>query len=323
MTTLSPPSSLRRPTAVALGTFDGLHAGHRLVISQAQAMAADNPSLEEGPIPTLVSFWPHPREVLYGETRLRLDLPEEKLVMLEPLGIQQLVLLPFTTQLAALTPERFVAEVLDSQLEARCVAVGENFRFGVNRSGDAATLTSLGRKHGIRVAVVPLLRDAEGRVSSSRIRQALGNGEITEAEALLGRPYRFEGCVRAGRGLGRQLGWPTANLAVSGRKFLPKEGVYAALVWIPELPGGSPRPAVMNLGPQPTVDADAASSVEVHLLDYDQHLVGRKVVVQPIRWLRGQRRFANLEALSNQIGSDVERARNLLASLQWGGKEPH
>lgn len=314
MTTLSPPALVRRPTAVALGTFDGLHAGHRLVIQQARAMAAEASADDGAPVPTVVSFWPHPREVLYGETRLRLDLPEEKLALLDPLGIQQLVLLPFTAQLASLNPDRFVTEVLAHQLDARCVAVGENFRFGANRSGDAQELCSLGRSHGIRVAVVPTLHDAEARVSSSRIRRALGEGRILEAEALLGRPYRFEGWVRRGRGLGRQLGWPTANLEVSGRKFLPMEGVYAALAWTPTSAGEGPWPAVMNLGRQPTVDPNAPSSVEVHLLDHQGDLVGQRVVVQPICWLRGQRRFANLEELAAQIGCDVEQARAQLAT---------
>ena len=313
LTSLSPPAPLRLPTAVALGTFDGLHAGHRLVITQARTMAGQESSPTK-PVPTVVSFWPHPREVLYGETRLRLDLPQEKLALLDPLGIQQLVLLPFTPHLAALTPERFVAEVLADQLQARCVAIGENFRFGAHRSGDAQALCALGQLHGIRVAVVPMLHDASGRVSSSRIRQALAAGRLCEAEALLGRPYRFEGLVKRGRGLGRQLGWPTANLEVSGRKFLPKEGVYAALVCTPGQSWSAPTPAVMNLGRQPTVDPEAPSSLEVHLLDRDEDLVGCKLVVQPTNWLRSQQRFANLDELSLQIRRDGHQARTLLAS---------
>jgi len=314
VTTLSPPDPLRRPTALALGTFDGLHAGHRRVIQAAIAMAQEEPSQESAPVPTVVSFWPHPREVLYGEWRLRLDLPEEKLALLDPLGIQQLVLLPFTRDLASLPPERFVEDVLVRQLAARCVAVGENFRFGAQRAGDVGDLSRLGRQHGIQVTVVPMLHDACGRVSSSRIRQALAEGRMAEAEALLGRPYRFEGRVRRGRGLGRPLGWPTANLEISGRKFLPLEGVYTALVWMAAPPSEGPMAAVMNLGRQPTVDPEAPSSVEVHLLDRDLDLVNRRLLVQPLHWLRGQRRFANLEELTHQIGCDAELAREQLAS---------
>lgn len=315
VTTLSPPAPIRRPTAVALGTFDGLHAGHRRVIQEALALAANGLAGESPPTPTVVSFWPHPREVLYGETRLRLDLPEEKLPLLAPLGIQQLVMLPFTTALASLTPERFVEEVLVGQLEARCVAVGENFRFGAHRSGDASDLGRLASTHGIPVAVVPTLNDGAGRVSSSRIRQALAEGRIAAAEALLGRPYRFAGTVVQGRGLGRQLGWPTANLQVSGRKFLPLEGVYAALAWMGDPEAAPPMAAVMNLGRQPTIDPAAPSAVEVHVLDRQVELLGRGLVVQPLRWLRGQRRFANLEELSEQIARDANEARELSASL--------
>jgi riboflavin kinase/FMN adenylyltransferase len=305
---------VRTPTALALGTFDGLHAGHRRVIQAAIALAREESGRDPAPVPTVVSFWPHPREVLYGETRLRLDLPEEKLAVLETLGIQQLVLLPFTRALASLSPERFVEDVLLHQLEARCVVVGENFRFGAQRSGDAEALTHLGRRHAIRVAVVPTLHDAAGRVSSSRIRQALAEGRIPAAEALLGRPYQFAGRVVKGRGLARQLGWPTANLEVSARKFLPMEGVYASLAWVGEDPGEGPMAAVMNLGRQPTVDPAAPSLPEVHLLDREVDLLGRRLVVQPLRWLRGQRRFANLQELAAQIGADVEASRR-----QWAG----
>ncbi len=309
MTRLSPPAPVRTPTALALGTFDGLHAGHRRVIQEAIALGREASDQLPASVPTVVSFWPHPREVLDGETRLCLDLPDEKLALLEPLGIKQLVLLPFTRDLARLTPESFVEEVLAHQLEARSVVVGENFRFGVKRSGDVEDLARLGRRHGIRVAVVPILSDGAGRVSSSRVREALAEGRIPAAEELLGRPYRFAGQVVKGRGLARQLGWPTANLEVSDRKFLPMEGVYAAMVWIDGETGEGPLAAVMNLGRQPTVDPEAPSLPEVHLLDREGDLLGRRLVVQPLRWLRGQRRFASLEELSAQIRCDVDASR--------------
>jgi riboflavin kinase/FMN adenylyltransferase len=295
---------------VALGSFDGLHHGHRRVIA---AIAADP---APGLVPTVVSFWPHPREVLHGEPRLRLDLPAEKLDLLEPYGIRQLVLVPFTPELAALSPEAFVEQVLVGQLQAREVAVGENFRFGVGRCGDTATLQAIGAGHGIQVHVLPMLWDGAERVSSSRIRRALAAGEIEESTRLLERPYRFTGRVVRGRGLGRELGWPTANLQVDGRKFLPAEGVYAASAWLAGAGRGPDEgmAAVMNLGPQPTVDPMAPSAVEVHLLDRQLELEGRELVVEPVRLLRRQRRFESLEALSEQIGRDAEQARALLLS---------
>ena len=222
MIPLRNPDEARGPTAIALGSFDGLHEGHRRVIEAAVAGALGGGA---GLVPTVVSFWPHPREVLFGETRLRLDLPSEKLHLLEPLGIAQLVLVPFTPDLAALSPEGFVEAVLVGQLQAGLVAVGENFRFGAGRSGDTDTLRRLAGAHGVEVQVLPMLDDASGRLSSSRVRSALAGGDLAEAARLLARPYRFGGRVVQGRGLGRQLGWPTANLQVDGRKFLPLEGV--------------------------------------------------------------------------------------------------
>ncbi|MCT0218017.1 bifunctional riboflavin kinase/FAD synthetase [Synechococcus sp. CS-1329] len=321
MIPLRSPQEAMRPTAVALGSFDGLHQGHRRVI--AAVAAAPTPGL----VPTVVSFWPHPRELLYGEPRLRLDLPGEKLALLEPYGIRQLVLVPFTRQLSLLSPEAFIEQVLVGELQAREVAVGENFRFGHDRSGDTTSLRQIGERHGLRVLVSSMLWDGSERISSSRIRRALAAGAIDEANRLLERPYRFSGRVVRGRGLGRQLSWPTANLQVDGRKFLPQEGVYAA--WVrttaPTLGGealqacGQPMAAVMNLGPQPTVDPLAPSAVEVHLLDREIELVGRDLEVEPLQLLRHQQRFAGLEELSRQIGVDAAQARLLLKRGSAGG----
>lgn len=305
------------PTAIALGSFDGLHEGHRRVIAAAVAGAVGATRLDGLVlVPTVVSFWPHPREVLYGEARLRLDLPAEKLHLLQPLGIEQLVLVPFTPALAALSPQAFVEQVLVGQLQAGLVAVGENFRFGAGRSGDTATLRRLAEAHGVEVVVLPMLADGGDRLSSSRIRRALSGGELQEAARLLGRPYRFGGRVVQGRGLGRQLGWPTANLQVDGRKFLPLEGVYAAWVWLVDDVGlaQAPLPAVMNLGPQPTVDPTAPSAVEVHLLGRRIELAHAELLVEPVALLRRQQRFENLEALVAQIAADAARAEQLLGS---------
>ena len=203
MIPLLEPGQAKGPTAVALGSFDGLHPGHRSVIAAVTDRAG-----QRGLVPTVVSFWPHPREVLFGEPRLRLDLPAEKLALLEPLGIEQLVLVPFTRALAALSPEAFVQEVLHGQLQAGLVVVGENFRFGAGRSGTTETLRQLGAERGIDVQIQPLLAEGTEQFSSSRIRRALSGGDLKEATRLLGRPYRFGGSVVSGRGLGRQLGWP-------------------------------------------------------------------------------------------------------------------
>ncbi|MFZ9270649.1 MAG: bifunctional riboflavin kinase/FAD synthetase [Prochlorococcaceae cyanobacterium] len=305
MIPLRTPAEAARPAALALGSFDGLHQGHGQVIAAVTAAAAADPQL----VPSVVSFWPHPREVLYGEPRLRLDLPAEKLLLLEPLGIAQLVLVPFDRVLAALSPGDFVEQVLVGQLGAGFIAVGENFRFGVGRSGSASDLQRLAAAMGIAVQVVPTLCDAGGRHSSSRIREALAAGELKQAETLLQRPYRFQGQVVSGRGLGTGLGWPTANLQVDGRKFLPREGVYAARAWLAGQ--AEAMAAVMNLGPQPTIDPAAPSAVEVHLLDRQLELLGAELTIEPLALLRQQQRFDGLEALKAQIGRDADQARAL------------
>ena len=304
---LRSPQDARRPTALALGSFDGLHAGHRHVIGQTTDV--------EAAVPTVVSFWPHPREVLFGEARLRLDLPSEKLELLQPLGIEQLVLVPFTRELAQLSAEAFVNSVLLDTLQAQRIAVGANFRFGKNRSGDADVLQRVAAARGVEVLVTEIVEDGNGRMSSSRIRAALESGDLDTAKTLLGRPYRFQGRVVRGRGLGRELGWPTANLQVDGRKFLPALGVYAAWAWVDGR--DQPLAAVMNLGPQPTVDPTSPSAVEVHLLDRSIELESRLLMVEPVQRLRGQQRFNGLEELSAQIGRDADQARSLL-SVQTG-----
>ena len=302
MIPLCSPQEAKLPTSIALGSFDGLHSGHRRVIKGIK---------RNGPeIATVVSFWPHPREILYGEPRLRLDLPSEKAHLLEPLGIKQLVLVPFNRELASLSAETFINKVLIETLDARQISIGENFKFGKDREGDALTLTRIADKKGVDVTIVPILKDDYGRVSSSRIRSALNAGDINNAEALLGRPYNFRGVVVKGKGLGKKIGWPTANLQVNGRKFLPGLGVYAAWAWINKK--DKAFPAVMNLGPQPTFDPNSLSAVEVHLLAQQIDLLGEELIIQPVKRLRGQERFDDFEKLSQQISSDALQARLLL-----------
>lgn len=308
MIPLRTPDAIQTPTALALGSFDGLHAGHRRVIAQVTEDV-------DGAVPTVASFWPHPREVLFDEVRLRLHLPQEKLHLLAPLGIRQLVLLPFDRRFARLSPEEFMAQVLVRQLRAAVVAVGENFRFGAGRCGDAVLLRKLGRRHGVRVRVATLLGDGRQRISSSRIRSALEQGRLEEASRLMPHPYRLQGRVVAGRGLGRELGWPTANLQVNGRKFLPREGVYGCWVRVGD---EGPFAAVMNLGPQPTVDPAAPSAVEVHLLDRTMTLNGLELEVEPVCFLRSQQTFQDLDHLSAQIGKDARQARQILLSQVVG-----
>ena len=305
MISLLAPSEIKEPTSLAIGSFDGLHEGHRTLIK--------NVVNEYEYTPTIASFWPHPREILFRETRLRLDLPLEKLPLLENLGIKQLVLIPFDLKLSRLSAEEFINNILINQLQARTISVGENFRFGYKRSGDINTIKNSIKDKNIKLNIVPILKDQEGRISSSRVRQLLLQGELLKAKALLKRPYSFSGKVVKGKGIGKTIGFPTANLQIDGRKFLPREGVYAA--WTKEINSGTKFPSVMNLGPQPTINPLSPSAVEVHIIDKNINLYDLELFVEPIKMIRTQIKFPNIDKLSNQISKDKELAKTILQEI--------
>ena len=304
MIPLCAPENAKLPTALALGSFDGLHLGHKKVIKAILK--------EQLGVPTVVSFWPHPREVLFGESRLRLDLPSEKTLLLKPLGIEQLVLVPFNKALASKSAETFANEILIKTLHAKHIAVGENFRFGRNREGDTSTLKKIGASLGIKVSIIPICEDDHGRLSSSRIRKALNDGDLKYAKYLLNRPYTFRGTVERGKGLGKKIGWPTANLKIDGRKFLPSLGVYAA--WAAIANKKERFAAIMNLGTQPTIDPNSSSAVEVHLLDKEINILGKELIIEPVQRMRIQKKFENIEALSKQISLDAKLAKEILTN---------
>ena len=302
MISLLTPSEVKEPTSLAIGSFDGLHEGHRTLIKSVVN--------EYEFTPTIASFWPHPREILYKETRLRLDLPLEKLPLLENLGIKQLVLIPFDLELSRFSAEEFINNILINQLQARTISVGENFRFGYKRSGDIHTIKNSIKNKNIKLNIVPLLKDQEGRISSSRVRNLLLQSDLVKAKDLLKRPYSFSGKVVKGKGIGKKIGFPTANLQIDGRKFLPGEGVYAA--WTKEINSGKKFPSVMNLGPQPTINPLSPSAVEVHIIDKNINLYDLELLVEPIQMIRTQIKFSNMEELAKQISKDKQLAKIIL-----------
>ena len=305
MISLLTPSEVKEPTSLAIGSFDGLHEGHRTLIKSVVN--------EYEFTPTIASFWPHPREILFKETRLRLDLPSEKLPLLENLGIKQLVLIPFDLQLSRLSAEEFINDILINQLQARTISVGENFRFGYKRRGDINTIKNSIKNKNIKLNIVPILKDQEGRISSSRVRQLLLQSDLSKAKALLKRPYSFSGKVVKGKGIGKTIGFPTANLQIDGRKFLPGEGVYAA--WTKETNSGNRFPSVMNLGPQPTINPLSPSAVEVHIIDKNINLYDLELLIEPIKMIRTQLKFSNINELSKQISKDKELAKTILQEI--------
>jgi riboflavin kinase/FMN adenylyltransferase len=266
--------------AIAIGTFDGVHRGHRRVIEAAKAAGLPT---------TVVTFDPHPRTALGNRVELLATL-ERRLELLAELEVDVHVV-PFTSELALKTPEEFVDDVL-RPLGTRVIAAGENFRFGRGRSGDLNTLARL----GFDVRPVPLV---EG-VSSSRIRQLLAAGEIAGAAQLLGRPAEVEGTVVAGDARGGTLGYPTANLAVPSELLVPAYGIYAGRA-------GDHR-AAMSIGVNPHYGGEERR-VEAFLLDFAGDLYGRRLVVELWKRLRSERAFASEQELIDQIGRDVEQAR--------------
>ena len=302
MISLISPSEVKNPTSIAIGSFDGIHAGHRKLI--------DSVVEEKEFTPTIASFWPHPREVLHKETRLRLDLPKEKLPILEILGIQQLVLIPFDEKLSKLSAERFVNEILINQLQAKSISVGENFRFGYKRSGDIHLIKNSIKNTDIKLKIISILEDNEGRISSSRVRDLLKKGDLKNACEILKRPYIFTGKVIKNKGIGKIIGFPTANLEIDGRKFLPGEGVYAA--WAKIRSSSYKIPSIMNLGPQPTINPLLPSAVEVHLINKDINLYGFDLSIEPVKKIRSQIKFENISQLSNQISKDKDIALKIL-----------
>jgi riboflavin kinase/FMN adenylyltransferase len=299
---------IKTPTSVALGNFDGIHRGHRQVIQPI--LGLDNLTIS-----TVVTFHPHPQEFFAKQRRALLTPIAEKAHYLSELGLQQLVLLPFNQELANLSPQAFVEEILVQRLQAQQISVGQDFCFGRQRSGTTVDLQAIAAQYGIPVQVAPLHICHGERISSSAIRHALCEGNLERANQLLGRPYSLLGKVIQGQQLGRTIGFPTANLQLPPEKFLPCHGVYS--VWVYCLSSGTqkPLPGVMNLGNRPTVDGTKLS-VEVHLLDWAGDLYGESLMVNLEGFLRPEQKFASLDELKVQIQADCDVARSRLTASQ-------
>jgi riboflavin kinase / FMN adenylyltransferase len=295
-------SSLDRiltPTIIALGNFDGIHRGHLEVMRPVLDWE------DQSAIKTVVTFDPHPQQYFTGQLRQLITPHQERAIILEQLGIEQLILLPFDRELVKLSPSEFVDRILDQQLHAKFISVGEDFRFGNQRAGNATDLVTLTAAVGISTRIAPLETNDDARISSSRIRTALLAADLTLTQELLGRYYSIVGTVVNGQEIGRSIGFPTANLKYPAEKFLPRQGVYCVRV---DTPTASQLPGVMNIGKRPTVNG-INTTVEVHLLDWEGNLYGQQLTVYLHQFLRSEQKFPDLAALTCQIQADCDAAR--------------
>ncbi|WP_411832513.1 bifunctional riboflavin kinase/FAD synthetase [Pseudoxanthomonas mexicana] len=295
-------------SVVCIGAFDGLHAGHRALVRHAVARA------RERGVPTVaLTFEPLPREFFApGDPPPRLTLARGKVEGLHALGVDTVGLLRFDAALSALDAEAFVRRLLVGRLAAREVWIGPEFRFGHRRGGDLALLQRLGGECGFSAGEIAPVQVQGERVSSTRIRQALSDGDFDHAARLLGRPYAIGGRVVRGRQLGRTLGFPTANLRFPKKPAL--SGIYAT--WVHGV-GDRPWPSVSSFGTRPTVDG-VEPLLEAHLFDFEGDLYGRHIEVEFVAKLRDELKFPDLPTLTAQMRRDAEQARSMLIP----GQEP-
>ena len=293
-----PPDA--RPSAVALGTFDGVHLGHRAILGTALGRAR-----AVGLDAVACTFDRHPMEILNPERApLPITTVEERLALIGETGVDVVIVLAFTRELAAIEPEAFVKDVLLGRLRAREIVVGDSHRFGRAARGDARMLVDLSGRFGFQAHVVPPMAVDGAVVSSSEIRAALQRGDVSGAARSLGRPYGITGQVTSGAGRGRTLGFPTANIDPD-RPVLVARGVYRGLVTV----DGGGHAAVVNVGVRPTF-GETTLAVEAHLLDFAGDLYGRRVRLDFMARLRDEMRFPSIEDLKAQVARDIAAARS-------------
>lgn len=294
--------------SVAIGNFDGVHLGHREILSRTVKSAHDR-----GKEAVVYTFDPHPRIVLNKVQDVpRINTEAEREQILEELGIDVLILAEFTPEYASQTPEQFVENTLVEELGVRSLFVGENYRFGKGRSGTAVMLKKTGHELGFTVHVVPSVKVDEVVVSSSEIRKLLLSGEIRRANELLGRPFKIAGKVIHGHSRGKKLGFPTANIKPEP-KLCPPDGVYAVYCILDD-DRKNLRPGVMNIGWNPTFK-DRRVSYEAHIMDLDRDLYGQRIEMQIIDRIRAEMTFNNVEELKEQIRKDIKYSREIFSGI--------
>ncbi len=287
----------KKPTVFTVGMYDGVHSGHRAILKQLQEIAQANNAES-----SVLTFTPHPRFVLQEDCDLELlTTQNEKIDLLQDVGLDNLIIQPFSFDFSRMTSTEFVRDVLVNQLKIDHFLVGHDHQFGRNREGDFKQLQELADLYGFEVYQVNAIKEQEKPVSSTKIRKALKDGDMAYANQALGYPYRITGTVIKGDGMGRTMGIPTLNLKVDDKKLLPKEGVYGVKVHLE----GEEYFGLMNIGRRPTFEKKE-KRVEVFVLNYTGDAYGEKVVVEVLTYLREEQKFTSKQELIDQIEKDKQ-----------------
>lgn len=292
--------------AVCLGKFDGIHKGHRLLIDTIK-------DYKKKQLQTVVfTFALHPSN-LFSDTETELiDTMDEKIEKLESMGVDTLISFPFTEKTAAMEPEKFIKDILVEKVDAKVIVIGKDFRFGNHRKGNVELLKKLAPKYGYQVVDVEKITIDGQIVSSTRIRKEIKKGNMEKVTELLEMPYTITGEVLHGQQLGRTIGMPTINQAVAPHKIIPPKGVYVSKVYLEEGVHGG----ITNLGIKPTVSGEKQIGVETYIFDFDGNLYGKVLKTELLCFVRGEKKFPNLQSLKEQIYKDRKYGEEYIAQLR-------
>ncbi len=298
----------KNKTIVTIGTFDGVHLGHQKILEQiiTAAKSSDSESL-------VLTFFPHPRMVLQeGSEMKQLNTLNEKISLLENLGIDNLVVHPFDKDFSRMTAEEFVKEVLVDTFHLKKIIIGYDHRFGRNRTADINDLKTFGETYGFEVEQITAKQINEVSISSTKIRTALAEGNIERANEYLGYPYSLTGLVTKGQQLGRTIGYPTANITLEeDYKLIPQNGVYVAQCIL----NGLTVFGMMNIGHRPTING-TNQTIEIHFFDFNEEIYGQKITVSLLKRLRNEEKFPSLDSLKEQLNTDKTNAKSFIATLK-------
>ena len=291
-------------TVVTIGTFDGVHIGHQKIVNRL----VNHAELDS----VILTFFPHPRMVLQQDNTIKLlHTIEEKTSVLEQLGLDHLVIHPFTKEFSRLTAQQFVEDILVNQLKAKKIIIGYDHRFGRNRTADISTLKDFGEQYGFVVEEITKQDVDDVAVSSTKIRTALQKGQIEKAHAFLGQPYMLTGTIVKGKGIGKTLGYPTANIQIEeAYKLIPKNGVYIVKTNFK----GITYFGMMNIGTNPTVGGKS-QTIETYFFNMDTDLYGSKMTIQMLKRIRDEKKFASVDQLIEAMQNDEKISINYIETL--------